>query len=516
MNSAIRSLRRSVLLRDGAGLTDAELLDCFVKLREEAAFEALVRRHGPMVLGLCRRVLNNAHDAEDAFQATFLVLVRNARAIVSPERVGSWLYGVAYRIALRAKNVAARRRAKEREMSKPEALEKDTWEELQPLLDQEMSRLPEKYRVPMVLCDLEGKTRKEAARQLGWPEGTLSGRLSRARVMVARRLARQGLSISGGALALALSQKAGAVSLSHPLIASTVKAASWMAAGQAAGGMIPAQVAALTEGMMKAMLLTKLKKIVLVVVALAALAIGAVGHRIAMAGDEEPKKPTPSALPQAGADQKKAPSAGQRLPMFPMVFTQVLARVDKKGMLAIQMMATTYRQVQVQTADGQAAAAIVPETSLATKRFKPDEVEVYDTEAKPVSGKALSKLLAKEVPALVAASKAQVDPLHLRLFKKGTLILVLPQPKNAAPVAVNIFPAPPVPAARAILPALPGAPAGRPGGRAGPAIPPPAAAPPVGGGRPAPPAAGGPAIPPPQAPAGGGPAFPPGNQRDRN
>ena len=153
--------------------------------KDEAAFEALVRRHGPMVLGVCRRVLRNHHDAEDAFQATFLVLVRKAASIVPREMVANWLYGVAYRTALKARSMIARQRVRERqvtEMPEPEAAEPDDcWRDLQPLLDQELSRLPDKYRVPIVLCDLEGKTGKEAARQLGWPEGTVASRLARGR-----------------------------------------------------------------------------------------------------------------------------------------------------------------------------------------------------------------------------------------------------------------------------------------------------------------------------------------------
>src|SRR5262249_26019760 len=159
-------------------------------------------RHGPMVLGVCRRVLDHAHDAEDAFQATFLVLARKAASIVARDTVGNWLYGVAYRTAHKARVAAARRRLKERQMSRPEALDEDVWRELRPVLDQELNRLPEKYREPVILCDLEGQTRKEAARRLGWPEGTLSGRLSRARVLLAKRLARHGLTLSGGAMAV--------------------------------------------------------------------------------------------------------------------------------------------------------------------------------------------------------------------------------------------------------------------------------------------------------------------------
>ena len=211
MSEVIQHLRR-VLLRDGAGLTDGQLLEDYISRRDEAAFAALVRRHGPMVWGVCRRVLRNHHDAEDAFQATFLVLVRKAASIASRELLANWLYGVAHQTALKARATAAKRKGRERqvtEMPEPAVTEQDLWRDLQPLLDEELSRLPDKYRVVIVLCDLEGKTRKEAARQLGCPEGTVAGRLARARTMLAKRLARRGLALSGGALAAVLSQTGG-------------------------------------------------------------------------------------------------------------------------------------------------------------------------------------------------------------------------------------------------------------------------------------------------------------------
>src|SRR5690348_7166938 len=177
----LEHVRRAALAPDGAGLTDGKLLDGYVARRDEAAFAALVRRHGPMVLGVCRRVLGSPHDAEDAFQATFLVLVRRAASVVPRELVGNWLYGVAYRTALEARRTAARRQAREKQvndMPQPAAESEQLWHDLQPLLDEELARLPDRYRSAVVLCDLQGRTRKEAAQQLGVPEGTVSGRLT--------------------------------------------------------------------------------------------------------------------------------------------------------------------------------------------------------------------------------------------------------------------------------------------------------------------------------------------------
>jgi RNA polymerase sigma factor (sigma-70 family) len=260
-SKVIGHLRRAVLLQEGAGLTDGQLLGCLIERRDEAAFAALVKRHGAMVWGVCRRLLTH-HDAEDAFQATFLVLFRKAASIRPREMVANWLYGVARQTALQARRTAARRRARERqvvEMPETAVEEPDRWHDLQPLLDEELSRLPDRYRGLIVLCDLEGKTRKEVARQLGCPEGTVAGRLARARALLAKRLARHGLVVSGGVLTAVLSQNVASAGVPTSVVSSTIKAASLFAGGNVATGAISAKVAALTERVLKAMMMTKLK-----------------------------------------------------------------------------------------------------------------------------------------------------------------------------------------------------------------------------------------------------------------
>jgi RNA polymerase sigma factor (sigma-70 family) len=152
--SILHQLRQMVLRHDGAGMSDGQLLRSFLNQRDEAAFEALVRRHGPMVRGVCRRVLRDTHDADDAFQAAFLVLLRKAPALAAREVIGDWLHGVAYRTALKARTADARRRAKERRISRSEVIEEESRPEWHALLDQEVGRLPEKYRLPVVLCDV--------------------------------------------------------------------------------------------------------------------------------------------------------------------------------------------------------------------------------------------------------------------------------------------------------------------------------------------------------------------------
>jgi RNA polymerase sigma factor (sigma-70 family) len=252
------------------GLSDGQLLSRYVTTRDAAAFETLVRRHGPMVLGVCRRLLPNLHDAEDAFQATFLVLVRKAMTITPRDAVGSWLYGVAYRAAQKVRVAAARRRSKEvqaAQVPEPTTVAEGLWHDVLPLLDHELALLPDKYRLPIVLCDLEGKTRKEAARQLGWPEGTVAGRLASARKMLAKRLARHGLPLSAGVLAAVLSESATQAAVPLTLVLATVRTAT--------GGVMRAGISSVAKGVVLTMLLSKLKLPVLVLVAFTAVAAGA-------------------------------------------------------------------------------------------------------------------------------------------------------------------------------------------------------------------------------------------------
>jgi RNA polymerase sigma factor (sigma-70 family) len=296
MSDVLRQLRRAVLGQDGAGLTDAQLLEAFLGRQDEAALAALVARHGPMVWGVCCRILRNHDDAEDAFQATFLVLVRKAASVMPRQRVGNWLYGVAYQTALRARVAAATRRRREKQVTtvpEPAAPAPDPWQDLLPLLDQELSRLPDKYRSVIVLCDLEGKTRREAAQQLGVPPGTVAGRLARARALVARRLARHGPAVSGGALAAVLAHTAASACVPAPLESATVRAAVAVAS---------ARVAALAEGVLRTMLLNRIK------IATAALLVAAVagGLGVGMA--------LPSAVAVARTEEPKArPEAAARL-----------------------------------------------------------------------------------------------------------------------------------------------------------------------------------------------------------
>jgi RNA polymerase sigma factor (sigma-70 family) len=283
---------RSVWLSGGADLTDAQLLECFVSRREPVALEALVRRHAPMVWGVCRRVLRHHDDAEDAFQATFLVLVRKAATIRFPAQLGNWLYGVAHRTALKARATRAKRKERERPVTgipEPIVTDQGVWKDLQALLDQELSRLPEKYRTVLVLCELEGKTGKEAARQLDLPQGTVASRLARARTMLAKRLGSHGLAVPGGVLAALFSPDQASAGVPTSVLSSTIKAVTAVAAGQAAAGVVSLNVAALAEGVMKAMVLMKLKCAMMVLlVAATVVGSGAVLYRVQAADPGQP------------------------------------------------------------------------------------------------------------------------------------------------------------------------------------------------------------------------------------
>jgi RNA polymerase sigma factor (sigma-70 family) len=300
----LRHLRELVRRQAAGGVEDHDLLERFTRQRDEAAFEVLVWRHGPAVLALCQRLLHNAHDAEDVLQATFLTLVRKADSIRKRQSLASWLYKVAYRIALRARARSARATADTGPVETlPEKPSEDevVWRELRPILDEAIQRLPEKYRTPIILCYLQGKTNREAAEQLGCPLGTVSTRLTRARELLRRRLAHHGVSLSVATLGAILSHHAVSAAVSAPLVTATVRAASVLrASGITAAGAISANVLGLVEGGSKAMLPIQLKIFVAVVMAGGALVAGA--HAVAR---RDPAGPEP------GARQEPPPTARQ-------------------------------------------------------------------------------------------------------------------------------------------------------------------------------------------------------------
>jgi RNA polymerase sigma factor (sigma-70 family) len=278
MELVARDLRNLFDVGVVGSLSDGQLLDCFLAQREEAVFEAIIHRHGPMVWGVCRRILRDHHDAEDAFQATFLVMARKAASIVPREKVGNWLYGVAYQTAMKARATRSKRRQREVQvvvMPEPSADGNEQRDNLLGQLDQQLSRLPDKYRIPIVLCELEGKTLKVAAEQLGWPIGTVSGRLSRAKVMLERRLAKAGVASSVAAFAAFFVRESASATIPTRLIGPTAQAASLIAAGRVvAAGVVTVEVVSLFEGVTKTMSLSKIKVIAAVILGVGLFASG--------------------------------------------------------------------------------------------------------------------------------------------------------------------------------------------------------------------------------------------------
>jgi RNA polymerase sigma factor (sigma-70 family) len=282
--------------RDGGQLSDAQLLERFAQNGDEAAFESLLWRHGPMVLGLCRRVLRHRHDAEDVFQATFLVFFRKARSIRRRDCLPSWLYKVAYRIAVRAR---AQARGRPREGSPVEALaapdEPDPFfaADLRPVLDDALSRLPEKYRAPLVLHYLEGKTVQQAAEELGCPAGTVSGRLNRARDLMRRRLSRRGVVLSAALVPAALSRAGEAAALSIGLASATRQAVGVLAGKSAQAGAASAAALALAESAMRLLPVARWK-----IATLALLVVGLVGLGAGLAGRRQETAELAANLPE--------------------------------------------------------------------------------------------------------------------------------------------------------------------------------------------------------------------------
>lgn len=283
IGALFQQLRALVAGRLPSDESDGRLLERFVSQQDEAAFATLVQRHGSLVLGVCRRVLQDGHAAEDAFQATFLVLLRRAAALDRRGSLSGWLYGVAYRVALRARAQAARWRASgDGVPDRPEEAAVDkTQRELRAVVDQELTQLPDKYRLPVVLCCLQGKTHDEAARELGWPRGSMAKRLARGQELLRGRLDRRGVGLPAAVLAACLVRESSA-GVPEGLAQSTITAASHIAAGRAtAAAVVSAPVAALVKGALNEMFHRKLLVVSLVVLTLgvAVMGMGLVGQR---------------------------------------------------------------------------------------------------------------------------------------------------------------------------------------------------------------------------------------------
>jgi RNA polymerase sigma factor (sigma-70 family) len=323
LKTVMQHIRR-LALPPGCRLSDRELLERFISRRDEGAFAALVQRHGPMVLGVCRRVLRHDQDAEDACQAAFLVLARKAGSIRKRDCAGSWLHGVAYRIARNLSREIARRRARERpvkETSQTDPARDLSWREVRAALDQVIDGMPERYRAPLVLCYLEGKTRDEAAQHLGWTLGTLRGRLERGRELLRSRLVRRGLTLGAALLGSTLAPQATAA-VPPSLVMATVQAAKWTLTNPALPiSLVSAQVAVLTKGALKTMTLTKVKIAAGFLVALSvlgggagALTLGTLADEPGQAQKEDSSAPPKPAKAEASRERQRPEKAASTKP----------------------------------------------------------------------------------------------------------------------------------------------------------------------------------------------------------
>src|SRR5262249_55281744 len=290
-------------------VSDSQLLQRFTARREEAAFAALVRRHGPMVLGVSRRILHAVQDAEDVFQATFLLLARKAASIRKQSSLGSWLHGVAHRLALRTKEQRTRRRAYEKRAAdmRDTATTATQWPDVQAVLDQALDALPEKYRAALILCYLEGLTHADAAQHLGCQLATLRSHVARGRKLLRERLIKQGLTLSTAGIVSLLLANTTSASAPTALTKTTVKIALAFAAGHKAAAICSDSVAGLVEGGLRTMFFSKVK-IASVVFVAAAILSAACGLTQSAATSDEPaakprQEPAP-ANPQAADDAK--------------------------------------------------------------------------------------------------------------------------------------------------------------------------------------------------------------------
>jgi RNA polymerase sigma factor (sigma-70 family) len=282
-------IRGTLLMQEEKEQSDGQLLERFVVGGDKLALETLVRRHAPMVLGVCRRLLRNTHDADDAFQATFLVLVRRTASIRSPELLANWLYRVARKTACKARQIAVKRGVHVTQpvvMPEPPTKPHDDVfgpEELA-LLHMEVERLPEKYRLAIVLCEMEGKSHRDVAQQLHVKEGTVGSRLARGHALLAKRLARRGVTVSATSVAAVLTEQAASGTVPAALLDNTIQATTLLAVGETVtAGLLSPKVSPLTEGVLRAITGAK-QKAASVLLILAALVMGGIVTYHTLAG----------------------------------------------------------------------------------------------------------------------------------------------------------------------------------------------------------------------------------------
>jgi RNA polymerase sigma factor (sigma-70 family) len=285
--------REASLSRDDSRMTDGELLRNFALHDDHDAFQALIQAHGPAVFGVCRRILKNHHDAEDALQATFLVLARSALSIQNRNSIAAWLYGVAIKTALKVKQRRRHQLIQDQATARSNIVdvsEQDVWTELEPILDQEIADLPTRYRDVIVLCDLEGRSYKQAAQKTGTSERAISMRLLRARKLLAKKITRRGIVLTTSSMILLFSEKVTEAAIPVTTQISISNAATALASGVAISQVtVTSEIAAIAEGVYRSMLITKLKTVLILFLVGSTLTLGAGGLLVLAAQAEPPK-----------------------------------------------------------------------------------------------------------------------------------------------------------------------------------------------------------------------------------
>ncbi len=425
LNAVVQYLHGLARKSASASLSDRDLLRQFIRNRDECAFEILVRRHGQLVLGVCRRVLHHDHDAEDAFQATFLVLVRKAAALRSPESLANWLYGVANRTAMEMRRARVRRQAKEAmamPRTEPEAIAPI---DFRVAFDEELALLPDKYREAVVLCDLQAKTRREAARELSCAEGTVASRLARGRALLAQRLNRRGIGISVGTVAAAAIGENAVALVPRVLTMNTIKAASLLAAGQPICAIVSASIAAATEGALKSMFMIKLKLLASILMVLTAglcsagllyqVAAGAnqAGETSAQARAKDTVADESTTVTGKVVDERGAPVAGVAIEKRGRFHQTFKATSDQEGKFRIAIRDWPIHAPLVAD-DGSGRIGILkldkdsPRSGLTIRLLPSKEVKtrVVDGRDQPIAGGKVVLVLADLAPSFAGLSAA--------------------------------------------------------------------------------------------------------------
>jgi RNA polymerase sigma factor (sigma-70 family) len=418
LSSFLRQLARGMAAERFAKHADRQLVESLLAGQDEVVFEALVRRHGPMVYRVCWRVLQQTEDTEDAFQATFLLLARKLGAVKKRDSLASWLHGVAHRVALDARKQADRRRRHEGHapVSHSSPPDEITWRELRTVLDTELASLPEKLRLPLILCYLERRSQEEAARQLGWSKSTLQRRLEEARTALGRRLTRKGLVWPAALSAVLVSDCVAPAALSLKLIGSTVEAAVCTLVGRTVAGILSTNVTVLAEGVVKAMFISKLKSIVPALVLMGVLTTGAI---VLVA---EGQTGRPAQLPPAAGQpsQARAPTvrgAKLKTELKPIVIREnaQVARLEwSADSRVVATVSLAYDVVEVRDSNGENPQKVLSASST---------IKLWDSK----TGK-LIKSLGEEKKTHISAIVFSSDKKHVAIAGYREDLIGIPSP----------------------------------------------------------------------------------------